>query len=103
MLTKLKSKSGRRLAMAAASVTLVAGAVLAGAGAVNAETVYNRLYCDINTGKCYQVNGAHNPSIKNQCFWQYGGTAGYNNQYTVNDCAGPANAGWGTPIWQYAP
>jgi hypothetical protein len=66
--------------------------------AANASTVFNRLYCDINTGKCYQVNGAHNSSVANQCFWQYGGTAGYNNQYTVNNCNS-----WGTPIWQNHP
>ncbi|HEY8886506.1 MAG TPA: hypothetical protein VIM31_03350 [Candidatus Microsaccharimonas sp.] len=100
MLTKNKSKIGRRpLMMAAAGLLLVAGAVAGGAGAANATTVYNRLYCDQQRNACYQVNGAHNSSIKNQCFWQYGGTVGYNNQYHVADCT----AGWGTPIWQYAP
>ncbi len=104
MLTKSKPKprSGRRFAMAAAAVALAASSMVAVAGAANAGTVYNRLYCDINTGLCYQVNGTHNPTVKNQCFWQYGGTSGYPNYFTVNDCAGPKNAGWGTPIWQHA-
>lgn len=98
-----KGKFKKGLVATAAGVLIVGGIALTGASAASAATVYNRLYCDIDTGLCYQVNGAHNSSIKNQCFWQHGGTAGYPNYYDVDDCAGPANAGWGTPIWQWAP
>lgn len=98
-----KGKFKKGLVATAAGVLIVGGIALTGASAASTATVYNRLYCDIDTGLCYQVNGAHNSSIKNQCFWQHGGTAGYPNYYDVDDCAGPANAGWGTPIWQWAP
>lgn len=89
-----KQKRMRGLVGGAASL-LIAGAIaLTGATAANAATVPNRYACDINTGLCYQINGAYNPTVSRQCHWRYGGTAGKPNTINVNSCNS-----WGTPLW----
>jgi hypothetical protein len=89
-----KGKFKKMLTAAAATAIIAGGLALTGVTAASAATVPNRYACDIDTGKCYQINGAYNPSVSRQCHWRYGGTAGKPNTITVSSCNS-----WGSPLW----
>lgn len=88
------NKIKKSLAAVAASVLMAGGLALTSASTATAATVPNRFACDINTGWCYQINGAYHPEVSIQCHWRNGGTAGKPNTIKVDRCNS-----WGSPLW----
>lgn len=74
-----------RAVMAAASF-LVTGSVVVSLAAPAAATVPNRYYCDPSDNRCYQVNGAHDPNVHNECHWKLSGMAGTPHEITIISC-----------------
>ena len=64
----------RRLKNAVASLLLVGGSVVVPAVAAapaEATMVYNNMYCEPDTGWCYQTNPPYVSGIPHYCRWNY--------------------------------
>lgn len=66
--------TGRRVKTAAVSLLLASGSLIgiaATAAPASATTVPNRMYCEPDTGWCYQVNPPYVPGVIHYCQWDY--------------------------------
>jgi hypothetical protein len=91
ILKMIGKRTNRRLATVATSLLVAGGAMGIASAPANATLVPNRYYCNTNSGTpnggwCYQVNGAHDPSVFNECHWKYSDMSGKPHQLWYQDC-----------------
>ena len=85
------NKNTKRQAVFSVMSLLATVMVAITATPADAGTVPNRYYCNAiqgqsNSGWCYQVNGAYDPSVPRQCHWKYSGMSGKPKTLYYTNC-----------------